>query len=1149
MIVPVGLYVLAGTEIDINAAMIITGAAGQGSAATVIDANNASRVFDVQSTGVTISGVTITGGNVNQTGAGIRVAQNSELTLTDSLLAVNSGRDGGGLFIGGTATIENSAFVANTASRKGGGIRVTGSVTVVNSTFTANIAQSGGAMSVAGTAEISFSTLVDNTSNNSKGGGLDRNGGTVTVTNSILTSANQGSTDGSDCSGTPDLIGVNIVGNAQGCNPDEGVIVGQALLGAIANNGGPTPTIALLDTSIGIDIAVPCETVTHDSVQQDQRGLARQSEATGPCDVGAFEISPLQVEFGLSSVSPEGFAAGEVPIGAQTIPAGNIPGAINETQALFDGSLQASPLNAFPPNSAPLNAFPLNASPLNAFPLNAFFTAALPLNAFPLNAFPLNAFPLDTILLSDLVILEDTSIPRGPGWEPILAGTQFEGIPLQALTLGQVAADPDVVFNLDAAKIDFADLNLQGTPLNAFPLSAFLLGGMPLNAFAASGSDADRLAAWCGAFPDFCADAGIVAPYTADFDEDITLATIALSGTSLASLDLTDAPLNAFFTAAAPLNAFPLNAFPLNAFNWVASPLNAFPLNAFPLNAFGTDPDSFIICSTLPDPACTDGTLGDAQFGTGATFGDFIALMLSDADLLAALELYNVADLLVGLIPPGDVPWEQIDLTISGLQNAADPLEPAFQYVGDITLTANAETVGIDIVVPAGFAYEPGSAQMAGAAIAGPVLSFSVSGTCSASPDVPELDRVVMTFMLTDVDAGQHQFTVSMRAGLTLGSAAASGCVIASAGTQVDEASDSTIVTVIAGVTDPANTLAGAQLIQGDIVNLAHVISADDVDLYSFEVSANQANLGIQAEIFLSNLPADYDLTLYVERTEPLRGQPVAVLSYLDDIILDLNPFDDKVQADTVQDIPQSLPGSVPNAGQFVVKAISSNRDSTDEVIKTGTLRAGLYYVQVSSYNGVFSNEPYALRMRTDQSLTRGECASIPYVASNSGALLSPSELPSNVNTLFVVNQQLLTATYGATTAGEVFASLDAVAASPEFGVIGAVINVDGDAAVRAAYQNRFADPCKPLLSNDVVSAIGDVIDTYTLVRPGIEYIVLVGDDRQIPMANIVDDANFANERTFSQNFIGNNESISALVAGMYRTDDPYGTKRRHQSP
>ena len=74
------------------------------------------------------------------------------------------------------------------------------------------------------------------------------------------------------------------------------------------------------------------------------------------------------------------------------------------------------------------------------------------------------------------------------------------------------------------------------------------------------------------------------------------------------------------------------------------------------------------------------------------------------------------------------------------------------------------------------------------------------------------------------------------------------------------------------------------------------------------------------------------------------------------------------------------------------------------------------------------------------------------------------------------------------------------------------------------------------------MSAIGKVIDTTPRPVRESENIVIIGDDRQIPMANIIDDANFANERTFAQEFIGNNESISALVAGMYRTDDPYGT-------
>ena len=143
------------------------------------------------------------------------------------------------------------------------------------------------------------------------------------------------------------------------------------------------------------------------------------------------------------------------------------------------------------------------------------------------------------------------------------------------------------------------------------------------------------------------------------------------------------------------------------------------------------------------------------------------------------------------------------------------------------------------------------------------------------------------------------------------------------------------------------------------------------------------------------------------------------------------------------------------------------------------------------------------------------------------------------------MNEQLLRATYPAE-AQNILNAVARVAAAKQFGASGAIIPVEGmfagGHAVEDAYRARFADPCNPLRSNDVVRAIGKVIDSYTAARPGIRNIVIIGDDRQIPMANIVDDTNFANERTFAQDFVGNDESIAALLAGMYRTDDPYGT-------
>ena len=55
------------------------------------------------------------------------------------------------------------------------------------------------------------------------------------------------------------------------------------LLGALADNGGPTHTHALMAGSVAIDAAdgAACPPT-------DQRGVSR----VGPCDVGAYEFTP-----------------------------------------------------------------------------------------------------------------------------------------------------------------------------------------------------------------------------------------------------------------------------------------------------------------------------------------------------------------------------------------------------------------------------------------------------------------------------------------------------------------------------------------------------------------------------------------------------------------------------------------------------------------------------------------------------------------------------------------------------------------------------------------------------------------------------------------------------------------------------------------
>ena len=57
-------------------------------------------------------------------------------------------------------------------------------------------------------------------------------------------------------------------------------------------------------------------------------------------------------------------------------------------------------------------------------------------------------------------------------------------------------------------------------------------------------------------------------------------------------------------------------------------------------------------------------------WAAGVTLEDFIALVASEPALRDLFDAYGLYDLLVALIPPASVPWEQLDLTVSGIQNA-----------------------------------------------------------------------------------------------------------------------------------------------------------------------------------------------------------------------------------------------------------------------------------------------------------------------------------------------------------------------------------------------------------------------------------------------------------------------------------------------
>lgn len=288
----------ASGDLDISEDLAILGASAE---RTIIDGAN-DRVLDIQAGAtVEIAGVTIRDGHLvsgGGDGAGIRNA--GDLTLTRvHVTANNAGAGaGGGIFSGGASsslTIAQSAITRNSAASAGGGIAIDGPLTLTDSTISGNSAGTLGGGIYAfqdSDAEIVNVTITGNHAANQAGGlyaastpfqSSDR-----PVLRDTILAGNTAPTD-PDCGGAPASGGHNILGVGGTCidfTAAKGDLVGTAAaprdpkLGPLTNNGGTTPTHALLAGSPAINAGASCTAA-------DQRGLVRSPSA---CDIGAFEL-------------------------------------------------------------------------------------------------------------------------------------------------------------------------------------------------------------------------------------------------------------------------------------------------------------------------------------------------------------------------------------------------------------------------------------------------------------------------------------------------------------------------------------------------------------------------------------------------------------------------------------------------------------------------------------------------------------------------------------------------------------------------------------------------------------------------------------------------------------------------------------------
>ncbi len=206
---------------------------------------------------------------LNQPGGGVYGLFNSTINITRSTVSGNVGGDvAGGLRSLGNSTVINSTFSGNTSTAwHGGGIFHTdGQLTVTNSTFSGNVAPAGTA---SGILVATFGAPAN-----------------MTLTNSVMEGSGGAFACAIEGGGAATITsgGSNVISDGS-CNPNGTTdqSFADALLGALADNGGPTLTHALLAGSVAIDAA---DTAVCPAT--DQRGVARDAA----CDVGAYEFVP-----------------------------------------------------------------------------------------------------------------------------------------------------------------------------------------------------------------------------------------------------------------------------------------------------------------------------------------------------------------------------------------------------------------------------------------------------------------------------------------------------------------------------------------------------------------------------------------------------------------------------------------------------------------------------------------------------------------------------------------------------------------------------------------------------------------------------------------------------------------------------------------
>jgi Tol biopolymer transport system component len=723
----------------------------------------------------------------------------------------------------------------------------------------------------------------------------------------------------------------------------------------------------------------------------------------------------------------------------------------------------------------------------------------IPIKNIPIKNIPIKNIPITNIGFADPSILpllrafplSEVPLLRPGGWPAALQGTTYADAPLQSVSLGDALGLPAIA----ALQLTLDDLELSRTPLGDLPAVATVLGTIPLSSLPLPGG-----ADWCS----------LVGPGVQCSGSSSVLS-ISIQGAPITNIPITNIPIKNI-----PITNIPITNIPIKNIPITNIPIKNIPITNIPI----TNISGFATLIDCVSHACAGATIYDALVGDWflptATLGDLLLALPEPNDV-------TLADVLILLFSStSSVGWEQLDLETAGLQAAAGGAN-AIDWHADVEITSAA--IAATVTLPKGSVFDTSFEPTVQTLPAGPPAPLP-------SPEIgTDADgNVALEWSVSGTIGTTRRISFRTFPPFRVGPQA--GTLEATAGSELGTTSDPAPVTVTE--TFEPNGEGSPQPVSPDSLYLSYVTQSDDLDFYSLPAPP----AGSTIRVFLSHLPADYDLALYSPTDTALRPA-VAGTELLDSPPL----VDTGVPLGTEQAAlpPETLDDLRIDPNRPLV-GVSANRGTEDDsIVAISGGGTGSYLIQVTPYNGATSDEPYMLRVEVEAPRVPLTAAPLAPASGTPGTV--PASLAAGTNTLFLWNRSQLSTLYGAASATSVLTAMQATQGElASLGFPSAIVGVDGNAAVAGAMAAWNADPGDPAKANAVVRAVNAVVDGFRASPngTGIKYLVLVGGDRAMPFARLEDYVTISNESDYAQSVGSGNELSAALGAGQMLSDDAY---------